>query len=236
LGSFKEKTLGVALKAIILAAGIGSRIDRTFPKCLTVLPSGKTILKNQLDILKSFGIVGINVVVGFKKEIIMEKYPDVLYRYNPIYHITNTSKSLLAAMENLIADDLLWINGDVYLEPDVIKRILGVPNNAIAVNRANCGVEEVKYKTNSSGKIIEISKQVRDAEGEAVGVNKISREDYSTFLEALRLCNESDYFEKGMEICIQNGVKFYPVDISDCKCIEIDFQEDLEKVKAFFQQ
>ena len=41
--------------------------------------------------------------------------------------------------------------------------------NAIGVNSEECGEEEVKYLPDESGKIIEISKQVKVAEGEAIG-------------------------------------------------------------------
>lgn len=236
MGVNQEKGLGGSLKAIILAAGVGSRMGRILPKCLIMLPSGKTILKNQIDILKKHGIQEIIVVVGFKKEIIIEKYPELLYKYNPLYHLTNTSKSLLAGLENIDPDDLLWLNGDVFLENQVLHRMLSAPKNAVAVNKIRCGVEEVKYQTNSEGKVIAISKRLEKAEGEAVGVNKISKESFCDFLEALQVCEDNDYFEKAMEICIEQGIEFYPVNMSDCKCVEIDFMKDFETVKRFFNK
>jgi hypothetical protein len=39
----------------------------------------------------------------------------------------------------------------------------------------------------------------------------------------LRKYNDCDYFEIGMEIAIDNGMVFYPEDISDRMCVEIDF-------------
>ena len=40
------------MKAIILAAGIGSRLGKKLPKPLTRLPSGLTIIENQIKLLK----------------------------------------------------------------------------------------------------------------------------------------------------------------------------------------
>ena len=37
----------------------------------------------------------------------------------------------------------------------------------------------------------------------------------------------SDYFEKGIELAIDNGLKVKPIDISNFMCIEIDFIDDL---------
>ncbi len=218
------------MKAIILAAGIGSRLGKKLPKPLTKLPSGLTIIENQIKLLKENKINEIIVIVGFKKEILMEEYPDVLYCYNPFYHITNTSQSLIMGLESVEKGDVLWLNGDVYLESDVISRIINKGGNVIAVDKKACGEEEVKYKTDPSGKIVEISKKVKQAEGEAVGVNKIAKPDFRPFLDSLKKCNDHDYFEKGMEIAIENGVVFYPEDISDCMCVEIDFKKDLEKI------
>ena len=219
------------MKAVILAAGIGSRLGLTLPKCLTILPSGMSVLENQVYLLKQNKIKEIVVVVGFKKEIIMEKYPDLFYKYNHLFHITNTSKSLMIALENLEQDHVVWLNGDIFLEMGVLKKVLCAKGNVIGVNREKCDMEEVKYKTDKSGKIVEISKSVRKPEGEAVGVNKISRRDFRIFLESLRDCNPEDYFEKAIEISINKGINFYPVDISSYKCIEIDFIQDLERVK-----
>lgn len=223
------------LKAVILAAGAGTRIGNQLPKCLMELPSGKTIIGNQIDILKENGIREIVVVVGFKKDIIMEKYSDVVYKYNPFYHMTNTSKSLMMALQSIDVGDTLWLNGDVFLESAVIDIVLSEKGNVIAVNKAKCDDEEVKYKTGGDGRIVEISKSIEHAEGESVGVNKIIAESFNPFMESLSQCKDSDYFERGIEICISKGMDFFPVDISKCKCIEIDFQEDFEKVKEFFE-
>jgi choline kinase len=222
------------VKAVILAAGIGSRLGRRLPKPLTKLPSGKSIIFNQIKLLRENDVREIIVVVGFKKEIIMEEFPQVIYRYNPMYHITNTSKSLMMALECMQADDVIWLNGDVYLDTQVLERVISGNGNIIAVNKASCGEEEVKYRTGPSGVIVEISKKVKEAEGEAVGVNKITRSDFDILLSSLKQCGNQDYFEKGIEIAVKKGVVFHPVDISDCRCVEVDFKKDLEKIQKGF--
>jgi len=222
------------MKAVILAAGIGKRLNKKFPKSLIVLPNGKTILKNQLDILKNVGIKEIIIVVGFKKELIMENYPNAIYIYNPMFHVTNTAKSLQLALELIEPGDVIWINGDVFLEKKVIEKLIERSGNCVAVNKLPCGEEEVKYKTNINGEITEISKEIVEAEGEAVGVNKICKKDFQLFLKCLRRCKDTDYFEKAIEIAIHEGAIFQAVDISEYKCMEIDFPEDLDIIKRMF--
>lgn len=221
------------MKAIILAAGFGTRTSRQLPKCLIRLPDGKTIFENQIGIFRAFRITELLVVVGFKKEIIMENYPEPLYRYNPIYHITNTAKSLMNALESIVEDDIIWINGDVVLEEEVLRRLVSRPGNLIAVNKIECGAEEIKYVLNEKGQILRISKEISNGVGEAMGINKICKKDFNVFLESLKECEKTDYFEKAIELSISKGVVFYPVNMTGCKCIEVDFHKDLEKVFSY---
>ena len=73
------------MRAVILAAGIGSRLGNPFPKSLSMIPGRERILGRQIRILRKFGVREIFVVVGFKKELIMEEFPQVYFRYNPVY-------------------------------------------------------------------------------------------------------------------------------------------------------
>ena len=223
------------MKAIILAAGIGSRLSRPFPKSLSVLPYGETILGRQIRLMRELGVKEIIVVVGFKMTLIMEQFPEVYYKYNPDYYITNTSKSLLKAVEDL-DDDILWLNGDVVFEKPVMKNFLDEISgeSLVGVDRKNCGEEEVKYLRDEDGYLTEISKEVKNAEGEAVGINYIARKDLANYKEALRRCEDQDYFEKGLEFIIQEGAKIRPVDISDHACIEVDFEEDWKFAEKTF--
>lgn len=224
------------MKAFILAAGIGKRLGQVHPKCLLKLPSDETILGNQVRLLRNNGIKEIIVIVGFKKEMIVELYPDLIYVYNPLYHTTNTSKSLLCGLKKFMEDDILWLNGDVYMEDKVIKKILQGNVSAIGVNKQKCGVEEVKYRSNQNGFITRISKNVKKAEGEAVGINKLMKSDYNMLVNKLTLCSENDYFEKGIELSIGGGAKFEAIDISEFKTKEIDFLADWKEVQNYFNK
>ncbi len=51
------------------------------------------------NITTYFDVNDITTVVGFKKNLIMEQFPEVNYVYNPFFDRTNTSKSLLRALK-----------------------------------------------------------------------------------------------------------------------------------------
>ena len=214
---------------IILAAGRGTRLGKPFPKTLTNLKDGKSILLHQLDgLYKYIRRDNIFVVVGYKKELIKQVFPDLHYINNDRYNVTNTSQSLLIALNQFPKKDILWLNGDIVYDHRVIKRLISTPNSCMAVNSAKVGDEEVKYKTNKSRYVIEISKEVKKPEGESVGIHKIPANEVPILIRYLSVCKDQDYFEKGLEMAIQNGIKVTPIDISDLNCIEIDFPEDLD--------
>lgn len=226
------------MKIIILAAGIGSRLGNPFPKPLTPLKGGKSIMEKQVDNLsQNFNEHDISVVVGFKKDLIMERFPDLTYIYNQFFDATNTSKSLLKALKKYRNEDVLWINGDVIFDVDlfsVLNKEIKQKNSFVSVNTSRVAEEEVKY-TLKNGFIYKLSKQVEDGLGEAVGINFISREDMPVFLRQLENCDDNDYFERGIEMAIeQDDLKIKAVDISDFRCMEVDFKEDLEAANKMF--
>lgn len=219
------------MKIIILAAGIGSRLGNPFPKPLTPLKNGKSIMQMQTEnIASKYDIDDINVVVGFKKDLIMERFPELTYVYNPFFDRTNTSKSLLQALRKHRDKSVLWFNGDVVFDEkilDILDPYIQANESFVAVNTSKVADEEVKY-TLKNGYVNELSKTVKNGLGEAVGINFISSNDILQFIKHLEDCDANDYFERGLELAIEkDNVKVKAVDISKYNCMEIDFAEDL---------
>lgn len=186
---------------------------------------------------QAFNIEDISVVVGFKKNLIMERFPDLTFVYNPFFDQTNTSKSLLKALKKNRNTSVLWLNGDVVFDVKVLFLLephISKDQSFVAVNTDKVGEEEVKYTLNDKH-IDLLSKTVENGLGEAVGINYISKNDIKQFIQALEQCDDNDYFERGLEIAIANyGLKVEAVDISKYDCIEVDFQEDLENANNLF--
>jgi choline kinase len=226
-------------QVVILAAGMGSRLGRSLPKPLTELSDGRTIMQQQMENIRfAFGAdAHITVVVGYKLEHIIEAFPDVNFVYNEQYDTTNTSKSLMRALRASSAGGVLWMNGDVVFDPAALVRaseLIVRDQSFVSVNTSSVSDEEVKYTTTAEGYIKELSKTVKGGLGEAVGINYISAKDKAILLRQLTKVNDQDYFERGLELAIeQDGVLVEPVDISDLYAVEIDFAEDLERANLF---
>lgn len=219
----------------ILAAGMGTRLGRPFPKPLTLLEDGRTILAQQLEnIYEAYGAdTKVQIVVGFKLDLILEAAPDVSFVYNERYDQTNTNRSLLKALRTSSAGPVVWMNGDVVFDPAILKRMqanIDADQTVIAVNTSAVSEEEVKYTVTADGTVNELSKTVMNGLGESVGINLIADKDKAKLINWLAQCDDQDYFERGIELAIEkDGLKVLPVDISDLFAVEVDFEADLER-------
>lgn len=228
----------MAIQVVILAAGMGTRLGKPWPKPLTPLADGRSILQQQIDNVRSVfaDTARISIVVGFKLEMILEAHPDVSYIYNEAYDQTNTSKSLLKALRNSHESGVLWLNGDVVFDSSVLQRVRERMKNEksfVCVNTSAVGEEEVKYTVDNRGFINALSKRVKNALGEAVGINYISSHHKSSAIKNLEACADNDYFERGLEMAIEkDGIEIEPVDISDLFAVEVDFQADLDRANS----
>jgi choline kinase len=219
---------------------MGTRLGKPWPKPLTPLADGRSIMQQQLEnVEKVFrNDARTTIVVGFKLEMIMEAHPNATFVYNENYDQTNTSKSLLKALRASQENGVLWMNGDVVFDPRVLERVSDRIRNEksfVCVNTSATAEEEVKYTVDSKGNINALSKQVKNALGEAVGINFISRHHKDAVIKYLDEVADNDYFERGLELAIEKaGVEIEPVDISDLFAVEVDFQADLDRANQNF--
>lgn len=230
------------IQAAILAAGLGTRLGKPYPKPLTRLSSGESILRRQITTLRStFGEdARILAVVGFKMDLVVEASPDILFAYNEVYDSTNTSKSLLRALQLTGPGGVLWMNGDVVFDTallGVLSEWIERDHSFVCVNTDSVAEEEVKYTLDAQGMIAELSKQVVNGRGEAVGINYVAAGDKAALVQRLGECDDNDYFERGIELAIdKDGLSFAPIDISAYRCVEVDFEDDLARANDFLKQ
>ena len=134
------------MKAIIMAAGIGSRIkDFTGEKPKSFLEiNNKSIIQHQIDTFKNCGIQDIILVVGYKKECFdYFKGQGITIVYNPFYKSTNVLGSFWFA-KDLIDEPFIFSHADTYFEPQILSKLLESPGNNLAIDFKQCGEEEMK--------------------------------------------------------------------------------------------
>lgn len=111
------------MKAVILAAGRGSRLQpytETCPKPLTEL-GGVSLLDRQIATLRGVGIGDIVIATGYRHD--MLDRPGIQRIHNPRWADTNMVESLFCA-EAEFGDDLIVSYGDIVYEPRLLRALL----------------------------------------------------------------------------------------------------------------
>jgi choline kinase len=234
------------MKAIILAAGASRRLmpitDRV-PKCLLKI-GDKSLIEQQLDAIDIAGIREAVIVVGYLKEMVVDriggKYKGIrriTYVENPDFASTNTVYSLFLAREHFLGDDFVYFNADVLFHKDIVRLLVEHDgSNVLAVDFKKCGKEEVKFVTDPGRRVVKLSKTVPldEAEGEFIGIAKFGKTITGAFAAALeRYSSGSDrnlFFERAVEDILDRD-SFMFLDVSRIPNIEIDFPEDLKKAR-----
>jgi len=130
------------MKAIILAAGAGSRLGsltKDRPKPLVEV-AGKPILARMLEQLERSGVRSICIVVGYLEDqiraCVAERFAhlDVTFVSNPRHASTNNIYSLKLAFDTVPVDeDVLLLEADLVFDATVIPGLVSAPEANLAL-------------------------------------------------------------------------------------------------------
>lgn len=230
------------MKALLLAAGRGSRISRHIaevPKS-TLPVGGVPLIRRTVDMMLSRDIQPI-VCVGYRHELVREalKGLPVTYYYNPFYDITNSIASLWFARDEL-TEDFIVMNSDVYLAENLFDRVLADTRPVTMVadpNRTSEG--DYFFSLGPDNCIAKYGKDLPLAErsAEYVGVAKMAKSFLSAFLERLTVMMESQqhgaWWEDVIYSLTEGGEHRIPtLDVIDEFWSEVDFFDDYERILA----
>ena len=179
------------MKVFILAAGRGTRISRFLsgkPKC-TVDIGGIPLIRYTVELLKSRGIKDIAISLGYRADVIKEvlKGCGVTYYINPFYDVTNSIASAWFAKDFLTGDDILIMNGDVYLEAALLDRILEEQESPV-MYADESRRETADYKFfYEDGILRKYGKELAgdDITGEYIGIGRFSKDFMPDFLRRM---------------------------------------------------
>ena len=128
------------MKAIILAAGHGSRLlplTLTTPKCLVAV-GGRAILDHQLDAVAAAGFDGAVIVGGYRIEQIAEHLRArggglaTTLVFNPFWSAANSIGSVWAARAHLDSPFAL-MNGDTVFETAILQAARAAPIDGVTL-------------------------------------------------------------------------------------------------------
>jgi histidinol-phosphate/aromatic aminotransferase/cobyric acid decarboxylase-like protein/choline kinase len=243
------------MQALILAAGTGSRLgkytqDNT--KCMLEI-NGLILIKHTLEKLHNVGIKKLILVVGYKKDNLIQhvgdKYKDIEIEYveNPIYDQTNNIYSLYLAKDKLEQDDTILLESDLIFEEEVLQRLLDDERKSLTI------VD--KYQSWMDGTVITLdsddsitgfftkkSFRFQDVNKyyKTVNIYKFSKEfsqkSYIPFLEAYsKAMGNNEYYESVLRvITILEGQELKAMRLNGERWYEIDDVQDKYNAEIIF--
>lgn len=239
------------MKALILAAGMGSRllpITESIPKSL-VSVNGKPILLKQIENLRMNGIKDITIVSGYKanilKQVVHDIYPEIHIVESTSFATTNNMYSAWIGLKQMFMngniEPFIMMNADVFFDSNVLQSLLIDPSSdAIVVDIGRYNEESMKVME-KDGRLIMISKQISSekALGSSIDVYKFSDVGGSAFYESCsRFIEEKKelglWSEVALNSVLEAGcVPFYACPVNG-RWYEIDDLNDLAAAEALF--
>lgn len=238
------------MKALILAAGLGTRLspitdDR--PKSLVEV-NGQAIIMKQIDNLLKNKIHDITIISGYlsnilekevKKQYPPTQYPGINIINSPDYASTNNMYSAFLGRFAMTDSPFLMMNADVFFDSSVIGSLLEFSNEDAIVTDVGMYIEESMKVVQENNRIVKISKEVtpETAYGVSIDVYKFSRTGGASFFNK---CYE--YIELNKEVKLWSEVALNDIlsDIHFAACplrgrwMEIDNHTDLAKAEEIF--
>ena len=247
------------MNAIILAAGIGSRLKeytRDVAKCMVGV-NAKSLVERTIEILSHNGIQRLVIVTGYKadalQDLVSSKFSaanlngmKIEYVNNPLFDKTNNIYSLYLAKDTLLSGETLLLESDLIFTPSIIEDVVNnVAGNVAVVSKYEEWMDGTCV-TLSGDKILQfISKKSFDKAQSSsyyktVNIYKFApdfcRDYYIPFLETYQnVFGRNDYYERVLDVLTYIQPKmFSAICVPSSAYHEIDTPEDLRVAKEKF--
>lgn len=226
------------MKAIILAAGRGTRISRmveAVPK--STLPiNGVPLIRHTVELLTKHGIECV-VCVGYQREKIYEALEGLQVEYciNPFYDVTNSIASMWLA-KHYINEDMIVLNADVYFSKAILELLLNDPRDVVMmIDKSRVEVGDYFFSTTDNGCITKYGKELPISERtcEYVGLAKVTKEFCPQFVERmdkLILEYKHSMWWENILYSFAGERDIYTVDVEGRFWSEIDYFDDYERI------
>lgn len=239
------------MKAIIIAAGKGSRIpeiSKYIPKSLIKI-NGKSLLERQIDFIRKLDIDKISIVKGYKSKKI--NYKKIKYFVNKNFAKSEQLDSLFCA-KKWFDDDLIIVFSDIIYDFSLLKKIVNSKKEfaiAIQKNWKKKYKKRFDHPMDQADKVLIKKKKVSDigkglsinaTNGEFLGIFKLSKKISLKLRNEYRLLRKSrkthkfqihDFFK----YLIKKSINIEPVYVNG-KYMEIDTGNDLKIAKKIFYE
>ena len=230
------------MKAVILAAGTGSRLGeltRDKPKCMLQISKDKTLIQYQLDKLIKYGIKEENIFIigGYKLDVLKHHLQDrsVKIIENPRYNEWNNIYSffLINDIPDLsFKDQFLLLNSDTFFHESILNNLINTSSDNCVVLDTYKKLEEEEMKVlTENHRVIKFGKDIPadKATGEYIGLAKFNKFDLVPLFNKIeRLISNGGtnlWYEEAFNY-VTDQVDIRYIDTLKKPWIEIDTVED----------
>ena len=232
------------MKAIIMAAGIGSRLKKINgdrPKCL-IEADGVSLIRRSVNLLISRGITDISVITGYKSELIEQELEGrVRFLHNPYFEVTNSIASLWLAKE-LLHDDVILLNADLYYEISVLETALSLRGNAVMLSDST-RIVDADFRFGVVGdRILKTGNQLSNLETdcEYVGIVRIDKSFIDRFRvrleEMIKSGDFKNWWEGVLYAFIDDGIPITHKDVEGAFWTEVDHIGDYNRLSDWISR
>ena len=228
------------MRAIILAAGKGKRLDKVcgdLPKCLLDI-GGLSLIERQIEALQAIGVDEITAVVGYGAERVRERCGSrISYIENEIHDQTNSLYSLWLA-RHVLTKGFVVLNADVLFHSQLLVDLISVEyEDALLIDYCDhdttYGEEEMKVRVRR-GCVADISKVMEPAEadGENVGIARFGADGARLLTEEMDALVAASEFKAWVPRAFKRFAARRPLHVIGTRglpWIEIDFPEDYRR-------
>ena len=242
------------MKAIILAAGRGSRMDdatKDLPKCMAEL-GGDSLLGHLVKNLKKSGFESgdIGIVTGYKREKIV--VDGAVYFHNSKWETTNMFYSLTMAREWLANEACMICYSDIYASPATLK-LLKNASDDIAITsyvdflklwrlRFKDPLEDLETFRLENKKLVEIGKKpasLDEVQGQFMGLLRFTPKGWAQVMEATKLGLPKPAEKIDMTGLLQHLVTLgHGIEVleTDDLWLEVDSQNDIRVQEGYYKK
>jgi choline kinase len=235
------------LKAVILAAGVGSRLGeltKNKPKCMLPVLNDMLLIDYQIEKLKEFGIKekDIFIIGGYKIDVLKKHLKDthVNVLFNPKFREWNNIYTfyLIKEIREINNDDeFVLLNSDTFFHKDILRDLLSYQkHNCVVLDTSkNLGSEEMKVLAKEN-RIIRFGKDIpiNEAKGEYIGLAKFKKSLLNPLFDTMKELIDKGKTNIWYEIafnCVLDEITIEYVDTKGKPWIEIDTPEDYRVAK-----
>ena len=239
------------MKAVILAAGHGSRFSQYGVRHKALLPvNGQPVIDYTLDGMKESGITDICIVIGHEGQALQDVLGDgstrgvnISYVMN-IEHHRGNAVSVLAAKDEVGSDPFVLSMADHMPSSNLIRGLLdgalevGWDLNVLAVDfdPADRDVDEgTRVSVDDDGHIIAIGKNLPDWNGIDCGVFRFTPAIFSAIESKLAEDSSHDELSQAVTRMILSGSGLLAHDVGDAFWFDVDTWEDLKLAREALQ-